>query len=157
MWLPCEIEALCIGASIKYFSPYIVQSSHPTQVLADSKPCVQTYVKLQRGEFSASFRVTSFLSLVSRYHLTVHHIAGVSNLPSDYASRNPSNCSDQSCQLCKFIMETEDSVIRHLSVKDVMDGSVRMPFTSQSAWLATQQECPDLRRCHSHLTHGTKI
>ena len=53
-------------------------------------------------------------------------------------------------------METEDSVIRHLSVKDVIDGSVRMTFTSRSACLATQQECPDLRRCHSHLTHGTR-
>ena len=39
-WLPCEIEVLCIGAAIKHFSPYIVQSSHTTQVLTDSKPCV---------------------------------------------------------------------------------------------------------------------
>ena len=136
VWLPCEIEALCLGAAIKHCPPYIVQSSHTTQVLTDSKPCVQAYVKLQRGEFSASnSRVTSFLSLVSRCHVTVCHIAGVSNLPSDYASRNPPNCSDQSCQLCLFIMETEDSVIRHLSVKDGMEGSVRMPFTSRSGWL----------------------
>ncbi len=27
-WLPCEIEALGIAAAIKYFSPYIVQSSY---------------------------------------------------------------------------------------------------------------------------------
>ena len=102
--LPCEIEALCIGAAIKHFPPYIVQSSHTTQVLTDSKPCVQAYVKLQRREFLSSSGVISFLSLVSRYHVTVRHIAGVSNLPSEYASRNPSNCSDQSCQHCKFII-----------------------------------------------------
>ena len=29
-WLPCEIEALCIAAAVKHFSPYIIQSKHHT-------------------------------------------------------------------------------------------------------------------------------
>ena len=61
-WLPCEIEALAIGAAIRHFAPYIIQSPHTTEVLADSRPCVQAYEKLKRGEFSASSRVTTFLS-----------------------------------------------------------------------------------------------
>jgi hypothetical protein len=60
-WMPCELEALCIGTAIKHFAPYIIQSSKTTQVLTDSKPCVQAYNKLQRGDFSASARVTTFL------------------------------------------------------------------------------------------------
>ena len=60
-WLPCEIEALSIAAAIKHFSPYIIQS-HNTCLLTDSKPCVQAVEKLCRSEFSASPRVTSFLS-----------------------------------------------------------------------------------------------
>ena len=53
-WLPCEIEALAIGVAIRHFSPFIIQSSHTTEVLTDSRPCVQAYEKLKRGEFSAS-------------------------------------------------------------------------------------------------------
>ena len=155
-WLPCEIEALGIGAAIKHFAPYIIQSPHTTEVLTDSRPCVQAYEKLKRGEFSASSRVTTFLSTVSRYSVQLRHIAGVENLPSDYASRNPKECLDLSCQICKFIVELEDSVIRSLSVRDVLQGSVKMPFTSRAAWHATQLECPHLRRTHSHLSQGTR-
>jgi hypothetical protein len=156
-WLPCEVEALCVGSAIKHFSPYIVQSHHRCQVLTDSRPCVLAYGKLQHGHFSASSRVTSFLSTLSRYHIQVQHIAGAANLPSDFASRNPQTCVNQSCQLCKFIAEMEDSVVLSLSVKDVLDGSTSfMPFTSRVAWLATQHECPDLRRTHAQLTQGTR-
>ena len=155
-WLPCEVEALCIGTAVKHFAPYIIQSKYTAQVLTDSRPCVQAYQKLCRGEFSTSSRVTSFLSTVSRYQVHIGHIAGVANLPSDFASRHPAECRDHSCQVCKFIAEVEESVVLSISVKDVADGLIRMPFTSRAAWLATQLECPDLRRTHSHLTQGTR-
>lgn len=67
-WLPCEIEALSIAAAVKHYSPYIIQSSKHACVLTDSKPCVQAIEKLNRGEFSSSPRVTSFLSTASRYN-----------------------------------------------------------------------------------------
>ncbi|CAG2246127.1 unnamed protein product [Mytilus edulis] len=56
-WLPCEIEALSIAASIKHFSPYIIQSLSTACVLTESKPCVQAFEKLCRGEFSSSPRI----------------------------------------------------------------------------------------------------
>ena len=155
-WLPCEIEVLAIGAAIRHFAPYIIQSPHTTEVLTDSRPCVQAYEKLKRGEFSASSRVTTFLSTVSRYSVHTRHIAGVENLPSDFASRNPKECLDCSCQICKLIVELEDSVVRSLSVSDVLQGSAKMPFTSRAAWQATQLECPHLRRTHSHLSQGPR-
>ena len=34
-WLPCEIEALSIAASIKHFSPYIIQSVQPKCLLTE--------------------------------------------------------------------------------------------------------------------------
>ena len=46
IWLPCEIEALCIAAAVKHFSPFIIQSKHHACVLKDSKPCVQAITKL---------------------------------------------------------------------------------------------------------------
>ena len=155
-WLPCEIEALSIGAAIRHFAPYIIPSPHSTEVLTDSRPRVQAYEKPQRGEFSASSRVTTSLSTVSHYSVHLHHIAGVENLPSDYASRNPNECQDSSCQICKFFVELKDSVICSLSVSDVLQDSVKMPFTSRAAWQATQLECNHLRRTHSHLSQGTR-
>ena len=155
-WLPCELEALSIGAAVKHFAPFIIQSKHPVQVLMDSKPCVQAHSKLLWGEFSASARVTSFLSICSRYRVSVSHIAGSKNIPSDYASRHPMSCPESSCQICKFVSEMEESVVYSLSVQDVIDGSSRMPFANRIAWLATQREWPDFRRVHAHLSQGTR-
>ena len=125
-------------------------------MLTDSKPCVQAHSKLLRGEFSARARVTSFLSICCRYRVSVSHIAGSKNISSDYASRHPMACPESSCQICKFVSEMEESVVYSLSVQDVIDGSSRMPFANRIAWLATQRECPDLRRVHAHLSQGTR-
>ena len=87
-WLLCEIEALSIASAIKHFAPYIIQSTSQTCTLTDSKPCVQSFEKLCRGQFSSSPRVTTFLSTVSRYQISLRHLAGSANLPSEFASRN---------------------------------------------------------------------
>ena len=155
-WLPCEIEALCIEASVKHFSPYIIQSKHHPCLLTVSKPCVQAFEKLCRGEFSACPRVTSFLSVVSRYQVTVRHLSGSVNIPSDFASRNAPECNEPKCQFCSFIVQTEDVVVRSASVQDVLDNMTRCPFTTRSAWLDIQSEYPDLRRTHAHLKQGTR-
>ena len=155
-WLPCEIEALCIAAAVKHFSPYIIQSKHHACVLTDSKPCVQAVQKLCRGEFSASPRVTSFLTTVSRYQVSLQHLARKANLPSDFTSRNSPECNEPKCQICSFILETEDSVVRALSIQDILDNSTNLPFTTRSAWLNIQNNCPDLRRVHAHLKQGTR-
>ena len=83
-WLPCEIEALAIAAAVKHYAPYIIQASSNVCLLTDSKPCVQAIGKLGRGEFSASPRVSTFLSTISRYRMSVRHLAGSANLPSDF-------------------------------------------------------------------------
>ena len=99
-WLPCEREALSIASAIKYFQPFIVQSEHKTTILTDSKPCVQAFAKMQKGEFSASPRVSTFLSICHRFQVSVQHISGAHNTLSDHHSRNPASCEDSSCQIC---------------------------------------------------------
>ena len=155
-WLPCEVEALSIAAAIKHYSPFIIQSKHRACVLTDSQPCVQAINKLCRGEFSASLRVTSFLTTVSRYQVSLQHLAGNANLQSDFASRNAPDCTENHCQICSFIHETENSVVRSTSVKEILDNVKRLPFTSRSAWFNVQNECPDLRRVCAHLKQGTR-
>ena len=155
-WLPCEIEALSIAVSCKHFAPYIIQSHHNTSILTDSKPCVQAFEKLCRGEFSASPRVSTFLSAVSRFQCTVRHVSGCANIPSDFASRNAPECTDPSCQICLFIRQTEDSVVLRVTTEDILSGHAKLPFTSRPAWISIQRECPDLRRTHAYLLQGTR-
>ena len=141
-WLPCEVEALSITAAIKHFSPFIIQSKQPC-LLTDSKPCVQAFEKLCRGEFSASPRVTSFLSTVSRYQANIRHLAGFSNVLSDLARRNAPECNRPKCQICSFIIPTEDSVVRTAVTQDIRD-LPNLPFSTRSAWLQILSECLDL-------------
>ena len=155
-WLPCEVEALAIGVAVKHFSPYIIQSKHKACLLTDSKPCVQAFEKMCRGEFSASPRVSTYLSTVSCFQANVRHVAGAAILPSDFASRNAPVCSDSSCQVCKFINQAEESVVRHLSAQDVLSGQENLPFTSRKTLLSIKSECADLRRTHAHLIQGTR-
>jgi hypothetical protein len=146
-WLPCEVRALSLSStSIPILSC----------IITDSKPCVQAYERLCCGEFSASPRVSTFLSVVSRYQASVRHVAGSAILPSDFVSRNAPPCEDESCQICSLILRTKDSVVHLTSVQDILDGRIRLSFTSRSAWLAVQTECPDLCRTHAHLTQGTR-
>lgn len=155
-WLPCEVEALGIASAIKHYSPYIIQSTRSACVLTDSKPCVQAIQKLYRGEFSASPRVTSFLTTASRFQVSICHLAGAANIPSDFASRNAPTCEEPHCQICSFIHETEESVVQKTCVADIIGGQARLPFTSRAAWRSTQMDDQDLRRVHAHLSQGTR-
>ena len=155
-WLPCEVEALSIAVAVKHYSPFIIQSSLTACVLTDSRPCVLAYEKLCRGEFSASPRVSTFLSVLSRYQANVRHVSGSALLPSDFASRNAPECVQPSCQICKFISDLEESVVRQVNLQDVLTGRSTLPFTSKAAWKTIQAECPDLRRTHAHLAQGTR-
>lgn len=135
-WLPCEFDAFSIAPASKHFSPYIIQSSKNACILTENKPCVQAYKQLCCGEFSASPRVSTYLSVVSRYHAYVQHVSGCVILPSDLSSRKAPPCEGESCQVCSFIMNTKESVVRRSSIQDVLDGNVRLPLTSRPAWLA---------------------
>ena len=65
-------------------------------------------------------------------------------------------CVDNSCQICKFVKEFADSVVRKLSVKDVIDGRAQMPFLNRQSWLDSQKQCQDLRKVHALLSLGNR-
>jgi len=155
-YYPCEVEGLGIAAAIKFFSGFIAQSSHRTKVLTDSKPCRDAHRKLCKGVFSANARLATYLNSISRHHVTVDHISGIANAPADFSSRNPVRCVSDRCQVCLFASDLDNSVVRAISVNDIRTGKVSLPFTSRKAWLATQSECPDLRRVKAHLLQGTR-
>ena len=156
VWLPCEVEALAIGSAVTYFAPIIIQSSDRATVVTDSKACVQAYGRMCRGLFSHSARVMTFLTAVCRYQVRITHKAG-KDLPfTDFASRHPIECTDHTCQVCKFVHDLAEQPVRRLTVSDVFDGNVRMPFTNRQSWLASQRECPDLRKVFTFLSTGVR-
>ena len=155
-WIPCEHEALAIAGGINHFAPYIRESKQPMQVLTDSKPCVQAYQKLCKGLFSASARVSTFLSTLSSHNVTLQHLRGEQNTSSDFASRNPQSCSGSGCQICSFVNDLSDSVVNSVSVSDVISGKINMPYLNIAAWKSVQHDCQTLRRAFAHLTQGTR-
>ena len=155
-WIPCETEALSIAASIQHFSPYVVQSNHRTCILTDSKPCVQAYERLLKGHFSHRSRVTTFLSVASRFHVRIQHLSGTSNIPSDFACRNANECLVPTCQVCSFVNEMEHASVNKITIDDISNGSSKMPFISRPSWISLQSDCPDLQRCRSYLKQGTR-
>ena len=50
----------------------------------------------------------------------------------------------------------EDSVVRNISIHDILNSKSSLPFTTRSAWRQIQHDCPDLRRVHAHLNQGTR-
>ena len=53
-------------------------------------------------------------------------------------------------------MQSEECVVRHMPVHDVLSGHIRLLYTGRSTWLAVQAECGDLRQTHAHLIQGTQ-
>ena len=154
-WLACEVEGVAIASALHNFAPLIRQSLHRPHVLTDSKPCIQASEKFYRGEFSTSAKLATFLNAVGTYRAILGHISGKANLVSDFASRSPILCDNQTCDICKFIQELCECVVGSISMDDLLNGRVRIPFTNRSAWLSTQKDCPDLEKVKFHLSQGS--
>ena len=46
--------------------------------------------------------------------------------------------------------------MRTSTLKDILQGTAKLPFTTRPTWLSIQSECPCLRRTHAHLKQGTR-
>ena len=86
----------------------------------------------------------------------MRHLAGSSNVPSDFASRNAATCNDPVCLICSFIRQLEECVVQILCTSDVTNSDVKLLLTSRAAWLSIQSECQDLRRTQAQLVQGTR-
>lgn len=127
----------------KHFPPYIVESEFKKRILTDSKPCVQSFEKLPWRVFCQPESV--YISL--HYQAPGRHLSGTASIRTYIASRNASECTRPTCQVCSFVQLREDSVDYRPSV----EGMRNYP-----SWLAFQAECPDIRCIHAHLTQDTR-
>ena len=92
-WLPCEGEACGICLVLKHFKHHIRESNNQTIHFTDSQPCVLAWKRSQRGAFSTSARISTFLTGLNAMPIELRHKPGKLMHTSDYASRNPHTCS----------------------------------------------------------------
>ena len=148
-WTPCEGESLGIKLVLDHYAPLIRENKNRTIHHTDSKVCVQAWNRLQKGAFSTSARVASFLTGLSCLTVDVVHIPGKELNTSDFASRHPRQCDNPDiCQLCRFALKLQKigdkaSNIYYLEVDETLRGN-SMPFTSRRQWVNIQHQDPML-------------
>ena len=151
--LSCEVEGIAIHLACEHWKD-ILSFARQTQISMDS--IVQAYQKLTKGEFSASNRVSTFLSTLSRFQVSVTHIAGEDKLLADVLSRNTVQCEHGSCQVCTYVADCATATVRAVTVADVAEDRVPVPFANPLGWKAAPQDCPDLLQTYTFLHRGTR-
>ena len=152
-WSPCEVEAYFLNKGIEKAEYYTKLSGNPGVALTDCKPVFQAKQKLDRGEFSSSKRLQNLLANISAKHFSLQLLSA--RVPSpilkmvDFASRNPVECVQNSCTICKDEMPAVILAVS-TSIPDLSLASV-------AAWKDIQQSCPDLKRVHALLMSGRQL
>ena len=70
----------------------------------------------------------SFLLAATQNNVDIKHIKGSDNSLSDFASRNSVDCTATNCSVCKFISCSTDISVYSVSVSEIVNGQVRVPF-----------------------------
>ena len=152
-WSPCEVEAYFLNKGIVKAEYYTKLTGNPGIALTDCKPVFQAKQKLDRGEFSSSKRLQDLLANISAKHFSLQLLSA--KVPSpllkmvDFASRNPVQCLQSSCTICKDKMP---AVILAVSIS-----APDLSLASVAAWKDIQQSCPHLKRVHALLMSGRQL
>ena len=135
-WSPCEIEAVAFGTAIEAFYEIIKESNKPVIICPDSKPVCDATKLLQKGKFSLSPRIQTFLNQIGKIACEVQHISGKSgqNQIADFQSRNTFTCNAEICQLCDYIAQQGDTIIDN----KIASANIEVPYSNREAWKSVQ-------------------
>ena len=75
-WHPCEGEALAAHLVLEHFAPFIRENKNQCIHHTDNQPVVQAWRRSKTGAFSASARISAFLSGVSAMNIEIIHTPG---------------------------------------------------------------------------------
>lgn len=124
--LPCDVWFLSIAVATSHCRSFLIQSEHKACILIWSKLCGPAFGKFCQGVFtvcphSCKWEVhsTSCLDFQMSFQ--------------DFDLSYANDCVEPTCQICTFIRRTDDSVIRNISVSDILSRHVKLPFTSRGA------------------------
>ena len=149
-WSPCELESLALAAGVDKEYDIIRESKLPLIIETDSKPVHEALKLIKDGKFSASARMSSFLTNVNRTSIDSKHISGKARLNplSDLQSRSPPDCNSETCSIHKFIEEKIDSIIDE-GAKNCSIAAEPTGFTNREAWKNAQksnQACNEAKK-----------
>ena len=147
-WFPCEGESLAVKLVVEHFAHYLRESKNQVIHHTDNLPVVQAWKRSKGGSYSTSARISTFLSGISALNIEIVHTPGKDLKSTDFYSRHPNECSNKKCQICMFANKLEDvgdrtiPMVGTITVADIQQGIVSMPFTQKPAWLKTQKADP---------------
>ena len=154
-WSPCEIEAVAFGTAIEAFYDIVKESTKPVIICPDSKPVCDASKLLQKGKFSLSPRIQTFLNNMGKINCEVQHISGKSgqNKIADFQSRNTESCNAEICQLCNYIQHESDTIL------DAKLGSIHqdIPFSNRQGWYNIQSQDKACNLARTAMTSGQLI
>ena len=157
-WLACEGESLAVRLVIEHFANYIRENFNTTIHYTDNLPTVFAWKKSLKGAYSTSPRISTFLNGLSAYTIDIQHKPGTTMNTSDYLSRHPLKCDDQKCRICQFVQQWTEigdncDQLRSITVTDVLNGEVQVPYLQRKAWIDVQAQDP----IHSKLKHLIQV
>ena len=114
-WHPCELEALAFATAIEKEQDILRESKLPVIIMPDSKPVHEAVKLINKGKFSTSARISSFLNNVNRFRIESKHISGKAKLNplADMQSRIPAECNAELCSIHRFI---EDKIAGNIEM-----------------------------------------
>ena len=153
-WYPCEGEALAVKLVLEHFADQIRESNNVTIHHTDNQPVVQAWKRSKLGAFSTSARISTFLTGISAKNVEIVHTPGRDMNTSDYNSRNPQDCEEERCKICSFAsgLVEEGNLVAKITVQDIENGNIKMPFTQRKGWLEVQKN----DKTHRDLVHLMK-
>ena len=153
-WSPCEIEALALATAVEKEFDLLRESKLPIIVCPDNKPVHDAVNLINKGKFSTSARMTSFLSNINRLPINSRHISGKAKLNpfADLQSRAPSTCYSEICSIHQFVEESIDGVIDPGAKITKIDTA--SPFSNRIAWKKAQENNPACGFAKSLLKTG---
>ena len=152
-WSPCEIEALAFATGIQAEMDIIKESHKPLLIAPDSTPVKDAVNLIKKGKFSASARMTSFITNINRVQIEVVHTSGKANLNavSDMQSRNPSTCTAEHCTICNFVTTSIDTVLNPAAI---LGAITTTSLYNPKAWAAAQKSNTACKTATEHLRTG---
>ena len=67
-------------------------------------------------------------------NVSLYHISGKDNKILDFLSRHRIGCTNENCQMYKFLSVESEITVELLNTEDIISGNFKMPFTNHVSW-----------------------
>jgi hypothetical protein len=151
-WTACEKECLGIKLLVQHYQPYIRENNSVTTVFTDNIVSVHAWNAIKLGKISTSSRVASFISTMCENKINIVHFPGEMTKVADYNSRNPTICTEDRCQTCKFV--NQEISVQENYVRYARSGPNNLLLAERPTWLELQKQDSTLAKLYQLIKAG---